>query len=872
MYQKRIIRIILTIFFLTVSMLNIENISLATDVENFDEFYKTYTDPNCDGNIDLKTDIETESSIGCPAKNSLSICGNNHTLNGNSNEGITLESGKELSIDSITAENFHNENNGGFINNENGCRIEKMQGNFHNNSSSQEGGVLYNNSQINNIEGEFNNNESINNGGAIYNDGNGNINNVDARFENNRSTNSTGGAICNFGNIKNVNAYFNQNKSDVGNGGAIFNYGKIENIEGKFENNSAYESGGAIYNLGSIGKIKGEFISNSSDTKNIYMGGGAINNYGTIEKLSGRFENNKTEGYGGAIHNSYGTINLISDEEEIVFLNNSDSTGSNAIFNDSGYINLNAGDYDIIINDTINGADTYSEIDSTININSPEVSESNYGNVIINNKVSNNHVNMYAGTLKFGQSQTGSGYGTFSKSVNFNYYGGTVDFRDNNIRNTNLGKLTLNNDMDLKLDGNFEDFTIDTFTVDSFTSNGHYVNISDILLMTTTDEKKFTLSPIGENIDESVRNLLKESIKYSAGDVINSPVYRYRTWYDSQTGLINFERIENNKYNPSILASPVAAQLGGYLTQLNSYEEAFRKMDIYMLMTRQQRLALRLKNRYAEASNVLLKSEISLDDNKYGWIRPYTIIERVPLKNGPRVSNTAYGTFFGLESKLIQLRNRWDIIWGPYIGYNGSHQAYDGVGIYQNGGTLGAVAMGYRDNFFTGLTANISSNGCLADTMYGNESFAMLMSGIASKSGYNFELNNGKLIIQPNYLMSYTFVNTFPYKNGANVNIKPEVLNALQVAPGLQLIANLENGWQPFINGYMVWNIFNKSEFKANDISLPALGIKPFVLYGLGVRKIWGERATGFGQTYVTNGGRNGVGLNFGLRWVIGKI
>ena len=82
---------------------------------------------------------------------------------------------------------------------------------------------------------------------------------------------------------------------------------------------------------------------------------------------------------------------------------------------------------------------------------------------------------------------------------------------------------------------------------------------------------------------------------------------------------------------------------------------------------------------------------------------------------------------------------------------------------------------------------------------------------------------------------------------------------------------NYNNGWQPFANAYMVWNILDKAEFKANDVSLPVLSVKPFVLYGVGVRKVMGERFTGFYQTYVTNGGRNGVGINFGLRWKVGN-
>ena len=56
----------------------------------------------------------------------------------------------------------------------------------------------------------------------------------------------------------------------------------------------------------------------------------------------------------------------------------------------------------------------------------------------------------------------------------------------------------------------------------------------------------------------------------------------------------------------------------------------------------------------------------------------------------------------------------------------------------------------------------------------------------------------------------------------------------------------------------------------ANDVSLPELSVKPYVKYGVGIRKTWGERFTGFFQTFLTHGGRNGVGIQIGFRWSLG--
>lgn len=62
------------------------------------------------------------------------------------------------------------------------------------------------------------------------------------------------------------------------------------------------------------------------------------------------------------------------------------------------------------------------------------------------------------------------------------------------------------------------------------------------------------------------------------------------------------------------------------------------------------------------------------------------------------------------------------------------------------------------------------------------------------------------------------------------------------------------------------------TRFKANDVSLPELSVKPYVEYGLGLQKRWGDRFTGFGQCMFGSGGRNGVALSFGLRFALGKV
>ena len=521
--------------------------------------------------------------------------------------------------------------------------------------------------------------------------------------------------------------------------------------------------------------------------------------------------------------------------------------------------------------------DLFATNEGTINLSNVTLSDKIQGSGVVNvngsstiNNSITNAINLNSGYLTLGQT------GDLSQAASLVANGGGLSLQNGAIQNTNLGNLILNNDLDLRLDGNFANQTLDTITANNFEANGNNINISNINVLSATTQKSFSISPLGEGMDSAVRDALAGAIQYTGSDITYGSIYKYTASYDPTTAMFNFGLVGGGGYdsfNPSVLAAPVAAQLGGYLNQLNSYDNAFRNMDMYMLMTKEQRQAMKMRNKYASIANnnIVFDPTVSQYENKAGWFRPYATFENVPLNNGPKVSNVAYGSYFGADSELYDLGHGWDGMWSVYGGYNGSHQSYDGVSIYQNGGTLGAVGMAYKGNFFTGLTANVGANAGEASTMFGREDFAMLMSGVASKTGYNIELAKGKFIIQPNFLMSYSFINTFDYRNAAGVSIDSDPLHAIQLEPGIKFIGNLKNGWQPYAGVSVVWNLMDRTHFTANDVSLPNLSIDPFVKYGVGIRKAWGERFTGFLQTYITNGGRNGVGIQAGFRWTLGK-
>lgn len=459
-------------------------------------------------------------------------------------------------------------------------------------------------------------------------------------------------------------------------------------------------------------------------------------------------------------------------------------------------------------------------------------------------------------------------------AITFN--GGNLDLRNGIASNIPLYGLALKSNSNIFVDVDLANKSMDKLTANNSSYTGGKLNVAGMNLLSDAIND-FT------SINFTEDNNLKSNVAYTGdSQVAYSPIYKYNVNYNANNGNFEFKRGNgggggnaSDAFNPAVLTGPVGAQLGSYLTQLNTYEQAFANMDMLMLMPRAQRIAMKYANKYASTQGtgeggVITFSPNQIPEEQKGlWFRPFATFENVGLKNGPNVKNIGYGSLFGGDSDLLELKHGWDMQYSFYGGYNGSNQYYNGVSIYQNGGSLGASSTWYKDNFFTGLTANVGANVGEASSMYGNEDFTMLATGIASKTGYNWELANGKFIVQPSFLMSYTFVNTFDYTNAAGVRISSDPLHAIQIAPGLKFIGNLKNGWQPYIGLQMVWNVMDRARFKANDVSLPDMSVDPYFQYGIGLQKRIGDRFTGFGQAMLRNGGRNGIALQFGFRWAI---
>ena len=301
-------------------------------------------------------------------------------------------------------------------------------------------------------------------------------------------------------------------------------------------------------------------------------------------------------------------------------------------------------------------------------------------------------------------------------------------------------------------------------------------------------------------------------------------------------------------------------------------QDGFFHMNRYTKYAHSDRFAAENINKYAIETGQMPAQASLLPETSQGmWIKPYATYEKVGLRNGYKVENFAYGSMYGGDGDMFDMGHGWKGVISAFVGYNGNHMNYNGISMDMQGGSLGATGTFYKGNFFTGITVSTGASAGEAYTQYGTDRFSMLTAGIANKTGYNIEINDGKLIVQPTLFTGYTFVNTFDYTNAAGVRMDSDPLHAIQIIPGVKIIGNLENGWQPYAGVDMVWNIMDRTNVMANDVRLPQMSVKPYVQYGVGVQKSWGDKFTAFVQTMFRGGGRNGVAFTAGFRWVFGK-
>lgn len=729
---------------------------------------------------------------------------------------------------------------------------------------------------------------------------------------------AAGGAIYNGGTINSItDSFFYKNHAEAesgkAQGGAIYNtyspgyqtsgiVGKIQNtsfIGNYAKSESGTAQGGAIWSNRDLNIVadngesvfSGNYVQNGDkkDQQAIFV-------TNTIENkdLGYNFEHSN-HFYQKEPHKTAVTLNSINNGK-IIF--NDKITGETTKTPINKYYNewdSSARKYiPQYVDDDYNDIDTPTEVSVTPEL---KITGDSSSIVQLNNNIENMDISLSGTNLHLGARDN------VLDGNNLDLQSGTLSMVNNQVGVASLNNVTLSGNTNFVADVDLANEQMDRITATNYGTHQGKLNVVGMNLLSDSTKDVTEIYFAQPGLKNNVVNGMPANRGYnlpsSAQTTFYTPIYKYNAIYDNRDdgGYFMFTKGDkiltanggggttitptgnpSDAFNPSVLAPSVASQAGANATMNQTFNYAFQNSDNFMTIPYLERVAIKTSNRYAlsptgDATDVGTFSPLfnAQNETSSAWVKPYASFENIPLKNGPKVSNITYGTLVGFDTPIKSIRHGWDRTWTGYIGYNGASQRFSGVDATQNGGLVGGTLTLYKGNFFNATT--ISSGAIVGDnrTMYGTDNYTMLMAGVGNKTGYNFEFKEGKIIIQPSMLLSYTFVNTFDYTNAAGVRIKNDPLHAIQIAPGVKFIANTKNGWQPYIGVNMIWNLLDKSKVSANDVRLPEMSIKPYVQYGVGVQKRFKDRYMAFGQAMIQNGGRNGISLTAGFRWAIGK-
>ena len=246
--------------------------------------------------------------------------------------------------------------------------------------------------------------------------------------------------------------------------------------------------------------------------------------------------------------------------------------------------------------------------------------------------------------------------------------GGNINAINSKSGNLNFNSLTLKNVINLAVDIDMNKQIMDTISASSIKGNG-MIKVNEFNILSDTNKSRFSIYFANDKLKDHVSTDIK---------TLEGKIYKYDISYDSKTGRFNIVGGggSSDGYSPSIMASPVATQIGGYLTQLETLHDGFFHMERYTKYSSADRKLAENMNHYAITETPAYEKPSIPETSQAMWTKPYTTFEKVHLKGGLNVSNVAYGSLFGGDSDLITLKHDWKGVLSAFVGYNGSHQSY----------------------------------------------------------------------------------------------------------------------------------------------------------------------------------------------------
>lgn len=429
-----------------------------------------------------------------------------------------------------------------------------------------------------------------------------------------------------------------------------------------------------------------------------------------------------------------------------------------------------------------------------------------------------------------------------------------------NAMNSVLNKYQISNDMivegknNLSIDIDGRNKVGDAFIINNLTSNTNgTLNIADFNFI--------GLAPIDRQFKIRVfdANSINDKVNFTSTD---KEIFTPIGYYNLQSAGGGWYTSNMTRYNPQVFRGQVAT-LASYNNQL-----MIDDMLLNHVTLDSERLLAQSKNANIYASTLPQFAPYQYKKEDGGlWYKSYVNFENLSLTQGLKVGNNSYGSLVGADFPVIKLKHGWRLMPTAYIGYNGAHQTFNGVGMYQNGGQGGLMGTFMKDNFIGSVVAYGGGYNNEMSVAGNTDRTGNWFAGTAAKLAYNFHPTK-HFTIQPTAFMSY---NIFGRQNWGtdfgSMSMNSGLLNGINVAPGMNFIYAKET-WSVYATFQYMYNINEQVGGRAGNVDLASVEMKHgYIQYGLGVTKTWKDRLNSFFQIVFRNGGRTGVGFQLGLNY-----
>lgn len=429
-----------------------------------------------------------------------------------------------------------------------------------------------------------------------------------------------------------------------------------------------------------------------------------------------------------------------------------------------------------------------------------------------------------------------------------------------NAMNSVLNKYQISNDMivegknNLSIDIDGRNKVGDAFIINNLTSNTDgTLNVADFNFI--------GLAPIDRQFKIRVfdANSINDKVNFTATD---KEIFTPIGYYNLQSAGGGWYTSNMTRYNPQVFRGQVAT-LASYNNQL-----MIDDMLLNHVTLDSERLLAQSKNANIYASTLPQFAPYQYKKEDGGlWYKSYVNFENLSLTQGLKVGNNSYGSLVGADFPVIKLKHGWRLMPTAYIGYNGAHQTFNGVGMYQNGGQGGLMGTFMKDNFIGSVVAYGGGYNNEMSVAGNTDRAGNWFAGTAAKLAYNFHPTK-HFTIQPTAFMSY---NIFGRQNWGtdfgSMSMNSGLLNGINVAPGMNFIYAKET-WSVYATFQYMYNINEQVGGRAGNVDLASVKMEHgYIQYGLGVTKTWKDRLNSFFQIVFRNGGRTGVGFQLGLNY-----